>query len=67
MVETSLGYYINPILSILVGVVFLRERLVPLQWVSVGLAALAVLVLTVDYGRLPWIALALATSFAPTA
>ena len=64
MVETSLGYYINPILSILVGVVVLRERLAPLQWVSVGLAALAVVVLTIDYGRLPWIALTLAVTFA---
>jgi chloramphenicol-sensitive protein RarD len=64
VVETSLGYYINPILSILVGVIFLRERLAPLQWVSVALAGLAVVVLTVDYGRLPWIALALASSFA---
>ena len=64
VVETSLGYYINPILSILVGVIFLRERLAPLQWVSVGLAALAVVVLTIDYGRLPWIALVLAASFA---
>ena len=64
VVETSLGYYINPILSILVGVVFLRERLAPLQWASVGLAGLAVLVLTFEYGHLPWIALVLATSFA---
>jgi chloramphenicol-sensitive protein RarD len=64
VVETSLGYYINPILSILVGVIFLRERLAPLQWVSVGMAGLAVIVLTVDYGRLPWIALVLAASFA---
>ena len=64
VVETSLGYYINPILSILVGVILLRERLVPVQWVSVGLAAAAVVVLTIDYGRLPWIALTLATSFA---
>ena len=64
VVETSLGYYINPILSILVGVILLRERLAPLQWVSVGLAAVAVVVLTIDYGRLPWIALTLATSFA---
>ncbi|HZA03328.1 MAG TPA: EamA family transporter RarD [Propionibacteriaceae bacterium] len=64
VVETSLGYYINPILSILVGVVFLRERLAPLQWASVGLAAVAVLVLTFEYGQLPWIALVLATSFA---
>ena len=64
VVETSLGYYINPILSILLGVIVLRERLDPLQWVSVGLAALAVIVLTVDYGRLPWIALMLAATFA---
>jgi chloramphenicol-sensitive protein RarD len=64
VVETSLGYYINPILSILVGVMFLRERLAPLQWISVGLAGLAVVVLTIDYGRLPWIALVLAASFA---
>ena len=64
VVETSLGYYINPILSIVLGVVVLRERLAPLQWASVGLAALAVIVLTVDYGRLPWIALTLAATFA---
>ncbi|MFP5284033.1 MAG: EamA family transporter RarD [Actinomycetes bacterium] len=64
VVETSLGYYINPILSILVGVLLLGERLAALQWVSVGLAALAVIVLTVEYGRPPWIALTLAVSFA---
>lgn len=64
VVETSLGYYINPILSILVGVVVLGERMATLQWVSVALAGLAVVVLTVDYGRLPWISLVLATSFA---
>jgi chloramphenicol-sensitive protein RarD len=64
VLETSLGYYINPILSILVGVVVLGERMAPLQWVSVGLAALAVVVLTVEYGRLPWISLVLAASFA---
>ncbi len=64
VVETALGYYINPILSILLGVVVLRERLGPLQWVSVGLAAAAVAVLTLDYGTLPWIALVLAVSFA---
>lgn len=64
VVETSLGYYINPILSILVGVLVLGERLTPAQWASVGLAAAAVLVLTLDYGRLPWIALTLAVSFA---
>ncbi|MCW2809871.1 MAG: hypothetical protein JWP61_329 [Friedmanniella sp.] len=64
VVETSLGYYINPILSILVGVIVLHERMARLQWVSVGLAALAVVVLTVDYGHLPWISLVLAASFA---
>ncbi|CAA9301770.1 MAG: Uncharacterized inner membrane protein RarD [uncultured Friedmanniella sp.] len=64
VVETSLGYYINPILSILVGVLLLGERLAALQWVSVGLAALAVVVLTVEHGRLPWISLVLAASFA---
>jgi len=64
VLETSLGYYINPILSILVGVVVLGERLAALQWASVGLAALAVVVLTVEYGRLPWISLVLAASFA---
>ncbi len=64
VVETALGYYINPILSILVGVIFLRERMHAVQWVCVGLAALAVVVLTVDFGRPPWIALTLATSFA---
>jgi chloramphenicol-sensitive protein RarD len=64
VVETSLGYYINPIFSILIGVIFLHERLDALQWVCVGLAAAAVVVLTVEYGRPPWIALTLATSFA---
>jgi len=64
VLETSLGYYINPILSIAVGVLVLGERMAPLQWASVALAVLAVVVLTVDYGRLPWIALVLAASFA---
>jgi len=64
VLETALGYYINPILSILVGVALLRERLAAIQWVSVGLAAAAVVVLTIDYGELPWIALVLAASFA---
>jgi chloramphenicol-sensitive protein RarD len=63
VVETSLGYYINPIFSILVGVIFLRERMSTAQWVAVGLAAAAVLVLTIEYGSLPWIALTLAVSF----
>lgn len=63
IVETSLGYFINPLISVLLGVVFLRERLRTLQWFPVGLAALGVLYLTLAYGRLPWIALSLAFSF----
>ena len=63
VVETSLGYFINPLLSVALGVVFLRERLRPMQWLPVGLASLGVLYLTLQYGALPWIALALAFSF----
>lgn len=63
IVETSLGYFINPLLSVLMGVIFLRERLRPAQWVPVGLAAVGVVYLTFVYGRLPWIALALAFTF----
>ncbi len=63
VVETSLGYFINPLVSVLLGVVVLRERLRPGQWVAVGIGATAVLVLTVDYGRPPWIAFVLAGSF----
>jgi chloramphenicol-sensitive protein RarD len=63
VVETSLGYFINPLVSVLLGVVVFRERLRPLQWAAVAIAAVAVLVLTVDYGRPPWIALSLAVSF----
>jgi chloramphenicol-sensitive protein RarD len=64
VVDASLGYYINPVLSIVLGVAVLRERLTRGQWAAVGLALAAVLLLTVDYGRPPWIALALAVSFA---
>jgi chloramphenicol-sensitive protein RarD len=63
VVETSLGYFINPLVSVLLGVVVFGERLRRLQWVAVGTATLAVVVLTVDYGHPPWIALALAGSF----
>ncbi|RBY96090.1 EamA family transporter RarD [Blastococcus sp. TF02-8] len=63
VVETSLGYFINPLVSVLLGVVVFTERLRPLQWVAVAIAAVAVLVLTVDHGRPPWIALSLAASF----
>ncbi|MGZ6878190.1 MAG: EamA family transporter RarD [Nocardioidaceae bacterium] len=64
VVETSLGYFINPLVTVLMGVVLLGERLRRLQWVAVGVAAVAVLALTVEYGRPPWIALVLALSFA---
>ncbi len=63
VVETSLGYFINPLVTVLLGVVVLGERLRPLQWAAVAVGFLAVVVLTVDYGRPPWIALVLATSF----
>jgi chloramphenicol-sensitive protein RarD len=63
IVETSLGYFINPLFSVALGVIFLRERLRPMQWVPIGLAAIGVLYLTLQYGSLPWIALALAFSF----
>lgn len=63
VVETSLGYFINPLLSVALGVIFLRERPRPMQWLPVGLATAGVLYLTLQYGRLPWIALSLAFSF----
>ena len=64
VVESSLGYFINPLILVLMGVLILKERLRRLQWAAVGLATIAVLIISVDYGRLPWIALALASSFA---
>jgi chloramphenicol-sensitive protein RarD len=64
VVETSLGYFINPLLNVVIGVVFLHERLTRLQWTSVGIAAAGVLWLTFNYGSFPWIALLLAASFA---
>ena len=64
VVESSLGYFINPLLNVVIGVVFLRQRLVPAQWVAVALAACGVLWLTFNYGSFPWIAMALAGSFA---
>ncbi len=63
ILESSLGYFINPLVSVLLGVVFLREKLRPWQWFSVGLAALGVLYLTIAHGSLPWISLALACTF----
>ncbi len=63
VVETSLGYFITPLITVALGVVLLHERLRPTQWVAVALGAAAVLVLSVDYGRPPWLALLLAISF----
>ncbi|MFB7879018.1 EamA family transporter RarD [Nocardia sp. NPDC056064] len=64
VVECALGYFINPLVTVAFGVVLFRERLTRAQWVALGLGALAVVVLTVDYGRPPVIALVLACSFA---
>lgn len=61
--EASLGYFINPLVSVGLGIVFLRERLRTGQWVAVAVAAVAVVVLSVSYGRLPWISLVLAFTF----
>jgi len=63
IVESSLGYFINPLVNVLLGVLFLRERLRPWQWAAIGLAASGVLYLTVNYGQLPWVALLLALTF----
>ena len=63
VVEASLGYYINPLIIIGFGVIFLKEKIRGLQWAAVTIASIGVLILTLDYGRLPWIALALAVSW----
>ena len=63
VVEAALGYYINPLIIIAFGVILLREKMRPLQWLAVGIAAVGVLVLTIDYGRLPWVAISLALSW----
>ncbi|MEP6632985.1 MAG: EamA family transporter RarD [Luteimonas sp.] len=64
VVETSLGYFINPLLNVVIGTLFLRERLSKAQWLSVAIASAGVLWLTFNYGSFPWIALTLAASFA---
>ncbi len=63
VLESSLGYFINPIVTVLLGVLVLRERLRVTQWVALGIAGAAVLVIVVGYGTFPWIALTLAASF----
>lgn len=63
VIETSLGYFINPIFTVLLGVFVLRERIRRLQWVAIAVAALAVVVIVVAYGAFPWIALTLTASF----
>jgi len=63
ILEASLGYFINPLVSVLLGVIFLHERLPVSKWIPIGLAACGVIYLTVSYGRPPWIALALALTF----
>ncbi|MEW2219890.1 EamA family transporter RarD [Streptomyces sp. NPDC006990] len=64
VLESSLGYFINPLVSIAFGVLLLRERLRPAQWAAVAVGAAAVVVMTVAYGKLPWLSLCLAFSFA---
>ena len=62
--EASLGYFLNPIVTVAIGVVVLRERLRPLQWLAVAIGLAASVYLTIDFGRPPWIAVGLALSFA---
>lgn len=62
-VDAALGYFINPLATVLLAVLVLRERLRPPQWAACGVGAVAVVVIAVGYGELPWIALCLATSF----
>jgi chloramphenicol-sensitive protein RarD len=64
VVEASLGYFINPLVTIAMGVLILKEQLRPFQWAAVGIGFAAVLVLTIGYGQPPWISLCLAFSFA---
>ena len=63
VVEAALGYYITPLINVTFGVLLLREKLRPLQWAAVGIASIGVLILTVGYGALPWIALVLSISW----
>ncbi len=64
VLESSLGYFINPLVSIAFGVLLLRERLRPAQWIAVGIGAVAVAVLSIGYGQVPWLSITLALCFA---
>lgn len=63
VIEAALGYYINPLVTVLLGVFFLKEKLRPLQWAACGLALVAVLVISIAYGRPPWMSFGLALTF----
>ena len=63
VIEASLGYFINPLVTVMFAVVVLKEKLRPRQWLALGVGLIAVIVLTLDYGRPPWIAITLALSF----
>ena len=63
VVECALGYYINPLVIVLFGVILLKERLHKLQWVAIGIASIGVIALTIDYGHFPWIAIAITLSW----
>lgn len=63
VVEASLGYYITPLVNVAFGVFMLREKMRPLQWAAVSVAAIGVAALTFDFGHLPWIAIGLAVSW----
>jgi len=63
VVEASLGYFINPLITVLLGVLVLGEKLRPLQWAALGFAAIAVVILVVGYGQFPWLAFILAGTF----
>ena len=64
VIEASMGYYINPLVTVLLAVLVLKERLTQWQWISILLATVGVLIITLQYGRVPWIALILAATFA---
>lgn len=64
VLETSLGYYMNPLINVLLGVALMKEKLHAGQWAAIGLALCGVVILTVEYGRIPWVSFILALSFA---